>query len=213
MAKFPNGTFETKNESICDEKDWLWIKGDLNAWDGPSKNWTQSHKDKYYKYLKKKDIVVTAGANHGIHCRFYAMTFKYVYAFEPNPYSFHCMSSNCPFDNVIKMNCALGSRIEMVSLQGKPSQTSGLVKTKPGGEGFVPCLTIDILNLPDCDLIQLDVEGNEANILRGALKTIEKYRPVVVAENGKKGDIKNFMEKLNYECKDQSISDTIWIPR
>ena len=212
MTKFEPDLFECKPESICKENNWWWIKEDLNAWDGPSKNWEQSHHIKYYSYLRpEKNVVVTAGANHGIHCRFYAQTFKHVYAFEPNPYSFHCLSMNCPYDNVYKMNCALGSRCEMVDLSGKLDKQSGLVKIKPGG--FVPCITIDVLNLSACDLIQLDVEGYESKILRGALKTIEKYRPVVIAENGRRGDVRDFMEKMNYECKEQSVSDTIWIPK
>jgi len=203
--------FECKPDDLCGVKNWWWIKGDTNSWEGPSMNWKQSHKDKYFQFVKKRDVVVTAGANHGIHARFYADTFKTVYAFEPNPIAFHCLVLNCPFDNVIKMNCALGSKIEMVEMKGHPDKTSGICKVQRGG--YIPCLTIDTLNLSDCDLIQLDVEGYEGRILQGAIKTIEKFRPVVIAENGRKGDVMNLLQKMGYDYKEQSISDSIWCPK
>ncbi len=202
---------ECKGESIADEKGWHWIKGDMNAWDGPGKNWEQSHQTKYFKHVKKYEVVVTAGANHGIHTRFYAKLFDVVYAFEPNPVVFHCMVLNTPYDNVVKMNCALGAKVEMVAVTGHTEKTSGLCKVKPGGH--VPCLTIDSLNLSACDLIQLDVEGFEGRVLQGAVMTIDKFRPVVIAENGKRGAVQDLLLKMNYEYKEQSISDTIWAPK
>ena len=47
---------------------------------------------------------------------------------------------------------------------------------------FTPSIIIDNLNLPGCDLIQLDVEGYELNALLGAEKTIKKYYPVLCVE-------------------------------
>ena len=82
-----------------------------------------------------------------------------------------------------------------------------------GGGGHIPCLTIDILDLHACDLIQLDVEGFEYRILQGAVRTIEKYRPVIAAENGKKGDISTLLKGLGYEFRDQSVSDAVWVPK
>jgi hypothetical protein len=49
-------------------------------------------------------------------------------------------------------------------------------------QGLVPTMTIDDLNLPGCDLIQLDTEGFEYYGLLGAKNTIEKYHPVICIE-------------------------------
>lgn len=43
-------------------------------------------------------------------------------------------------------------------------------------------VTIDSLNLDSCDVIHLDIEGYETNALRGAMKTIQKYKPLIVLE-------------------------------
>jgi len=46
-------------------------------------------------------------------------------------------------------------------------------------------LMLDQLELDACGLIQLDVEFYELNVLRGALKTIEKFKPVITCELGR----------------------------
>jgi hypothetical protein len=50
------------------------------------------------------------------------------------------------------------------------------------GVGPIPTMRIDDLALPRCDLIYLDVEGEELNALKGAMETIERCKPVIVYE-------------------------------
>jgi len=47
---------------------------------------------------------------------------------------------------------------------------------------FVKVITIDSLALPDLDLIKIDAEGHEPGVLRGAISTIERCRPVLCME-------------------------------
>jgi FkbM family methyltransferase len=49
-------------------------------------------------------------------------------------------------------------------------------------QNHVPTFTVDQLNLDQCDLIQLDCEGYEPKVIRGAINTIEKFRPVISME-------------------------------
>ena len=51
------------------------------------------------------------------------------------------------------------------------------------GNGNIPTLLIDDLNLTECDLIMLDVEGYELHALNGAIETIKKYGPVICVEH------------------------------
>ena len=42
--------------------------------------------------------------------------------------------------------------------------------------------TVDGLGLDACDLIWLDIEGAEADAIKGAMATIEKFSPIIVLE-------------------------------
>jgi len=205
-----------KEEIVDGETDWYWVKGDENAWSGPTENWIGAHRDKYYKHLKKRDVVITAGANCGLHCRFFAKTFGRVYAFEPNPLAFYCLNLNAPYANVIKMQAALGAACEMVRIKGDKFSTGlwSLVGEGLLGDGWpVPCFSIDSFELDACDFIQLDVEGYENQVLVGARETIRKFQPVIACENGKTSDITVFMNEMGYIYEDQSAADAIWVPK
>ena len=72
----------------------------------------------------------------------------------------------------------------------------------------VPVYTLDSFEFDGVDFVKVDVEGYELKVLQGALKTIDKYKPMIVIEqNG--GDIKygwateenqagTFLETLGY---------------
>jgi hypothetical protein len=46
----------------------------------------------------------------------------------------------------------------------------------------VDCMALDWLGLMACDLLMLDIEGCELFAIRGAVDTIYKHRPIIVAE-------------------------------
>jgi hypothetical protein len=46
----------------------------------------------------------------------------------------------------------------------------------------VQCFTIDSLNLQRCDLMKIDVEAMESKVIRGAMATIRRCRPIIFAE-------------------------------
>jgi FkbM family methyltransferase len=201
---------------IDGETDWHWIKSDNgcfgNKTDGPMCDWLDSHKDKFFKYLKKTDVVVTGGASCGMYARFYAKRFKYVYAFEPDPLSFHCMVNNTQYDNVIKLNCAIGHGNIIVGLRRPDKTNVGMNRIIEKNRFHIPMLSIDSLNLDACDLIQLDVEGFEEHAVIGAQTTIAEYKPVIICERFNTIDNQKFMHSLGYELKDQSFLDYIYTP-
>jgi hypothetical protein len=60
----------------------------------------------------------------------------------------------------------------------------GAVGLGDGGEN-VNMVTIDSLNLQQCDYIKIDVEGAEILVLTGALNTINQFHPIIFfEENG-----------------------------
>ena len=59
--------------------------------------------------------------------------------------------------------------------------------------------------------ITLDVEGYEINVLHGAAKTIEKYKPGISCENGNGAGIPQFLAQYGYKPITTVGADTIYI--
>lgn len=188
---------------------WLWPVGDDGSWDGPTNDWINSHKEKYFKYINGTDTVITAGANCGLYAKQYANKFNKVYAFEPYPLSFYCLVNNVQEENVIKLQAALGSEIGLCKPIVLSESNLGMNKIEHGNY-LIPIFNIDSLPLSSLNLLQLDVEGHEYDILLGAKKTIEKFKPVIILENGDRQEIINLLSVYGYKIVDRSISDVIY---
>jgi len=199
-----------RDDIVDGEANWMWVSSDVGAWGGPVQDWITSHRDKYFKYLTDKTFVVTAGGNCGLYTRQYAKHFKVVYAFEPDPLNFHCMVNNSQSHNVVKMQCALGAENKMIAMNTTERTNVGVYTVVDDMEGcYIPMMTLDSMNLPGCNLLQLDVEGYEFKALSGAEKTIKKYRPIIVIETVE-GSTLELMKKLKYSKIDESCMDHIF---
>lgn len=186
---------------------WMWRETDSGAWDGPSREWVQTHKEAYTKHCKKFDCVVQAGGNQGLYPRLFANIFKTVYTFEPDSYNFHCLVNNCQLDNIIKINACLGNTNRLTKFTNDPNSQNCGTFTVVDDVGIVPMLTLDSFNLEHCDLIQLDVERYERNVLEGAVETIKKFKPVISCECGDGG----FLEQFGYETIETPGADLVYV--
>ena len=59
----------------------------------------------------------------------------------------------------------------------------GASKISDIGDETVCTISIDQLGIENLSCIQLDVEGHELPALKGALNTIEKYKPIILIED------------------------------
>lgn len=201
-----------RKDVVDGETDWLWIKDEIGAWNGPVNDWTKSHSKKYFQHVKKFDAVITAGGNQGLYARFYSKRFKNVYVFEPDPLNFFCLTFNTQSNNVYKYQMALGETSKSVSLKVGSMKNTGEHRVDDNVPGIIPCLPLDAFNFHSVDLIQLDVEEYEANVIKGATETIKKFKPVIILENGHKEPCLKAMARLGYKAVDKSVSDTIFVP-
>lgn len=143
--------------------------------------------------------------------RLFADLFEHVYTFEPDAQNFYCLAQNCARHNIHKFECALGKEAGMVDLNRPHNANTGMHEVVFKEEGRIPILPLDAFTFPFVDLIQLDVEGHESAIIAGALKTIEKHRPVITCERGN-SDIMDMLKAFDYEATGNSVSDTIYRP-
>lgn len=190
---------------------FMWTKRDEGAWSGPYKDWIKSHNEIYFKYIKKYDVCVQAGGNHGMYPAFLSQKFETVYTFEPDALNFHCLVNNCQTPRIIKINAALGDTHKMIDITNTETNrcNTGMFKVIPEQTGIIPQLKLDDFDLPACDFICLDVEDYELNVLKGSINIIKKFSPVISAENGQM--VRDFLDGLGYKEVDRSVADHIFV--
>jgi FkbM family methyltransferase len=137
--------------------------------------------------------VLDVGANIGVHTvELSRLTGPagVVHAFEPQRLIYQVLCANVALNslaNVFTHHAAAGSAggsllVPALDPGGRHNYGGVSLLGSPRGER-VPMLTIDSLDLGDCQFIKLDVEGMETEALRGAEATIGRFRPILYVEN------------------------------
>jgi FkbM family methyltransferase len=110
-----------------------------------------------------------------------------VYAFEPSPVAMQCLLHNCASagDRLYPLQLALGNEFKVFPLSGNNYNYAGSYLGNHMPVANVQMVTLDSLAekigaIPD--FIKIDIEGCELKFLRGAAKTIDKCKPVLVME-------------------------------
>lgn len=199
----------TRQDTVGGVGPWTWINSDSGAWDGPKHDWETSHVDGIMNLVEDWSVCVQAGGNQGMYPRLLAEVFQHVYTFEPDPLNFYCLVDNCQKDNIYKLQAALGEHTGLAKVNRGAMTNTGTHTVSTEGDCFVPMVTIDSLNLRSCGFIMLDIERYELQALKGALQTIERYKPVIQCECGN-DEILNLLSPFGYKDVAKSKSDTFY---
>ena len=141
--------------------------------------------------------VVEVGANIGVHTLPLARACAPapLFAFEPQQQVFQLLCANLATNNignVIALPYACGAAegtaaVPPVNYEAEGNFGGVALSPEPAAGGTtVRVQTIDGLGLPACGLIKIDVEGWEADVLRGAAETIRRSRPRIYLENDRR---------------------------
>jgi FkbM family methyltransferase len=154
--------------------------------------WAESEINLLARFIKPGATVLDVGANIGTHTvPFARMTGPggSVIAFEPQRTSFHLLCANVALNCLTNVEClhqAVGAAEGSITVPVlPPDEQRNFAAVALGGDSgeSVEMTTIDALELEACDLIKGDVEGMEAEVLKGARATIEAHRPLLYVEN------------------------------
>ncbi len=152
----------------------------------------------FLQILKPGMCVLDVGANIGAFATIFAEQVGVsgsVHAFEPQKQVFQTLCANIAInsiENVYTYNKCVGKdnkKLLMPNLSQYITNNFGGISAKNAEDnsGFlVETMTIDEMALERCDFIKVDVEGMEEDVLRGADKTIRKFRPIMYLENDRK---------------------------
>jgi FkbM family methyltransferase len=159
----------------------------------------EAESDVFRQLIKPGMTVVEAGANIGAHTVPMARACApgRLIAFEPQQRVFQLLCANLTMNEIANATVypeALGAAAGVVELPSvdygadgnfgsvSPRATAGA--GEPWREGrMVRQRPLDALELPECGLIKVDVEGWEVGVLRGAMTTIARCRPLLYVEN------------------------------
>lgn len=151
-------------------------------------------------------VALDGGANIGVHTLEWARHMHgwgRVLAFEAQEIVYYALAGNIALNNVLNARARLAAlgetrgeaRVPRPDYY-KPSSFGSLELRQRAGTEFigqaisydaadcdsVAMTSIDALDLPRIDLIKLDVEGFEADVLRGARHTLETRKPIMIVE-------------------------------
>jgi FkbM family methyltransferase len=154
--------------------------------------WAQLEIDVISNWIPPGAYVLDIGAYIGTHTLAFADLVGAngkVLAFEPNPRPLKLLKSNVERSQkatISVMGIALGEERRFDDLH--LNNSTNVASTHLRGDSYsepvssVEILPLDALELERVDFIKADVEGYEANVLKGGELTIQQFRPVIFLE-------------------------------
>ena len=167
------------------------------------------HYNTAVKYARSRRVAVDVGAHVGIHTVRLSKDFDSVYAIEPINYEY-LISNTEHLDNVrcIRAGCS-DKPCTLYAHNPLESNSGAWELSTVTSKREVEVITIDSLNLAQCDLIKIDTQGLEREVLEGARNTINKFKPVIWIED--RGTLTQYMlETYCYSLKDAYIKDSVY---
>lgn len=178
-----------------------------------------------YKKVKPGFVILDIGVNFGeTLLNFAKLTGENgkVYGFEPMPAIYKKCLNNVSlntFKNIVLENFALSDTNENLVVNDPLNGNSGGTYVSKLSSDNTNQITINSVTLDDyvlqngidqIDFIKIDVEGYETNVVKGAIETIKKFRPLlyieVCDENLKRSgssskELIQLLKNLNYTVK------------
>jgi FkbM family methyltransferase len=169
------------------------------------------------QYLDTNRDAVDVGANVGFFSIFFAKKIESsckVLSIEPIPNAFEFLKKNVKrngcMQKIVLYNGAITDKkignVTLNTMEGREEYSSiGTIDKKYVKNYKVNQVTIQGTTLDNLvyqynikpGFIKIDTEGAEFLVLKGALKTIKEFRPIIISEL-----CDDFLEKLNHSAKD-----------
>lgn len=174
------------------------------------------------RLVSPEDCVVDIGANMGWYSINIAKRFPKckVYAFEPIPKTFSCLSENIKLNNVNNIQAlqfGLSTEKQDLTFYFYPEGGVNASLANVSGREDVELINCHVEKLDDfvvqnklkVDFIKCDVEGAELFAFKGGLKTIQRDKPIVFTEMLRKwsakfnyhpNEIISMFSEIGYQC-------------
>lgn len=137
--------------------------------------------------LDKRPSCVNAieiGTKWGEWTRLLGKRFSLIYCFEPIASQIDMLSYNCVVKKLKVYNCCAGASFKSVSMYGTSIYNSNTERSlkKKSKIRQMRTIPIDKINPDNIDLIRISANGYELPVLKGAIETIRKYKPIIIIQ-------------------------------
>jgi FkbM family methyltransferase len=131
---------------------------------------------------KHRRIAIQAGGHTGIFAHYLSTQFNHVLSLEPCNNTIGYMRENLiGISNISKIKRALGDKKQKAQMVHHHNHAINFINFKQVGD--IKVTTIDLIAKHPVDLICLSVRGAEYRVLKGGIKTITKYKPLIMVDN------------------------------
>jgi len=179
------------------------------VWDG---SYESKNAEAFLRLVKRDAVVFDIGANFGFYAMLAARAGAKVVAFEPFPDNSRNLSNHVDLnglgDRIRVVPLAVFSRTGHIRLE-IPTDVSANRNTKMCADDAVPGIEVACTTLDDFvetstppGIIKLDVEGAEADVLRGADRVFRTFRPELLCEvhdHANAAFVEAWLEERSYE--------------
>ncbi len=127
-------------------------------------------------------VALDVGANIGTYTYFLRKHAQHVHAFEPNARLAHRLAVLFPDVTIHNEACSDHCGSGFLDIPTTGNREAHELGSLSESGAAVRIVTIDSLGLENVGFLKVDVERHERPVLRGALNTIERFRPVILTE-------------------------------
>ena len=190
--------------------------------------WEKTVTRRILDHVRPHTVALDVGAHIGTHSVLLARAvgpWGRVYAFEPQRKLFRELVQNLrlnELDNVVALRFALGGGpARVVEMNPAHEGNEGGTRLGRGGDA-AELRSIDEFGFEDVSLVKIDVEGYEMEVLRGAVETISRSRPVLIIEiHGAEGSgdrrahhdaVQDYVRTLGYRSELIRNADYLFLP-
>ena len=152
----------------------------------------QDELKKLDNYIPKNAVILDIGANIGNHTLYWLTSspnnIQKVYSFEPIKETFEILKKNIEINNLDTkaqiFNIGLSDKNTSADINVFNMSNIGGTSLEEGTGSLILKRLDDVaINQEHINFMKIDVEGMELKLLRGAEKTINKYRPIIFIES------------------------------
>lgn len=162
-------------------------------------------------------VLFDIGANFGYLSLVWANTIckkGIIYSFEPNPSVYDCFRKSVSVNHLEKIikhhNFAVGRESGTAEFHFAETSSNIISDINSNSNISIKIISVDDFaeenKIDRCDMIKIDVDGIEYEILNGAAKTIDKFKPLLIIETNEDQKILDFIFDKHYNIFDMKLN-------